>query len=378
MRRVCVAGLTIGALVLASCGEDGSDSFAPVALAASDAAVDEFLAGVWPEGASGTVAAVRDGELVHCEGFGLSDVAGGIEAGCDTVYDVMSMTKQFTAAAILKLEMLGKLRVSDPLSRFVDGVPRDKRPITLHHLLTHTAGLPDALGDDYEPVSRGQMLAGALDARLQSRPGPEHHYSNLGYSVLAAVVEIASGMSYEEFLHEELFEPAGMTQTGYALPDWNPDDVAVEFDREGEPQGRPYDHPWADDGPYWNLRGNGGLLSTPRDMAAWLIALGGVEVLDRAAKQKMFTPHVPEVEGSDSYYGYGWTITEVRGGGIATHNGGNGWSFGRIASSLESPLGVFWISNHAHQDGQWNLDRLDRRLTLGLAESLGEDTSSTG
>ena len=176
----------------------------------------------------------------------------------------MSMTKQFTAAAILKLEMMGELSVDDPITEHLDGVPRDKREITIAQLLNHSSGLIDALGDDYEPIARDRMLAGAFKSELQSRPGAEYSYSNLGYSVLAALIEEVSGESYEEFLSQNLFEPAGMAATGYVLPDWDTEQVAVEYDAGGASQGRPFDHPWADDGPYWNLRGNGGMLSTAR------------------------------------------------------------------------------------------------------------------
>ena len=137
-------------------------------------------------------------------GFGLADRDAKVAAGCDTVYDTMSMTKQFTAAAILKLEMMGKLRVSDPISKFVGPVPDDKRAITLHHLLTHTAGLTEGLGGDYEALSQREMLDGALESELRSAPGTEYSYSNLGYSMLAAIIEQVSGRSYEEFLAESL------------------------------------------------------------------------------------------------------------------------------------------------------------------------------
>ena len=144
-------------------------------------------------------------------------------------------------------------------------------------MLTHTSGLVDVLGGDYERQTRGSMLAGALESELQARPGAEYAYSNVGYSVLAAIVEKASGIGYEEFLAKHLFAPAGMTQTGYVLPDWEPGQVAVEYDRQGRPHGRPLDHPWASDGPYWNLRGNGGLLSTARDMFRWQLRTGWQE-----------------------------------------------------------------------------------------------------
>src|SRR5918993_650304 len=140
-----------------------------------DPSVEEFLDDTLPDGTSGTVVAARDGEIAHCRGFGLADREAKVAAGCDTAYDIMSMTKQFTAAAILKLEMMGKLRVSDHISKFVGPVPDDKRAITLHHLLTHTAGLPEQLGDDYDVLSREEMLDAALDTRLRSTPGTEYH-----------------------------------------------------------------------------------------------------------------------------------------------------------------------------------------------------------
>jgi CubicO group peptidase (beta-lactamase class C family) len=295
-----------------------------------------------------------------------------VAAGCDTVYDVMSMTKQFTAAAILKLETMGELRVSDRIGTHLGAVPRDKRRITLHHLLTHTSGLIDSLGGDYEPLSREQMLAGALDSKLRSRPGESHYYSNLGYSVLAAIVEKASGMGYEEFLAEHLFAPAGMTQTGYVLPRWTPGRVAVEYDPRGRPRGKPFDHPWADDGPYWNLRGNGGLLSTARDMFRWHLALERNEVLGRAAKRKLFKPHVREQPGGDSYYGYGWVITRPgRSGRVAWHNGGNGLSYGELTRLLGRGVMVFWVTNqYRSKAGRWNFERLGPRLTEGVARRV--------
>jgi CubicO group peptidase (beta-lactamase class C family) len=260
--------------------------------------------------------------------------------------------------------------VTDPMSKFVGPVPDDKRAITLHHLLTHTSGLTDQLGGDYEALSREEMLDGALESELRSVPGSEYSYSNLGYSILAAIVEKASGTSYERFLTSHLFEPAGMRQTGYVLPEWKPDRVAVEYDKNGEPKGRPFDHPWAEDGPYWNLRGNGGLLSTARDMFRWHAALEGDEVLSESAKDKMFEPHVPEEEGGDSYYGYGWVVSPTDEGRIVWHDGGNGWSLGVMARFPDQDAMVFWVSNHAYKDGEWNLENVEQELTLGIAERV--------
>ncbi len=262
--------------------------------------------------------------------------------------------------------------MTDPISKYLGPVPSDKREITVHQLMTHTSGLKEALGGDYEPVARDEMVAGALQSELVSPPGEEHHYSNLGYSLLAAIIEKESGTSYEEFLSEHLFEPAGMTATGYVLPDWPSDDVAVEYDEHDEAQGKPFEHAWAEDGPYWNLRGNGGLLSTARDMYRWHVALAGDEVLDGQAKNRLFRPYVLEEKGGDSYYGYGWALLRAdEYGKVAFHDGGNGWSFGVLTKLLDEGVTVFWITNRFRDESAgWDLARTGSALTRAVADSV--------
>jgi CubicO group peptidase (beta-lactamase class C family) len=324
-----------------------------------------------PDGSSGSLVATVDGEVVTCLGWGQAHRETGAAASCETVYDIGSVSKQFTAAAVVKLQMQGRLRVTDPIGRFFDGVPVDKRAITVRHLLTHTAGLVEALGDDYEPLTRRAMVSGALASELRTRPGTRYRYSNVGYSLLAAIIEKTSGLGYEEYLAQELFAPAGMAQTGYVLPQWDPSDVAVEYDAQDRPQGRPYDHPWAADGPYWNLRGNGGLLSTAHDMGQWLLALESDRVLDERARLELFRPRVLEEPGGETHYAYGWVVAETPLGTVNWHNGGNGWAYAELGQLPESGAGVFWATNHYRSSaGGWNLDRLRPSLTERVAGRL--------
>lgn len=338
----------------------------------TDPGIAKVLDRAWPEGASGSVVAGRGGEMVHCGSFAWADRARRVRADCDTAYDIMSMTKSFTAVAVLKLESEGKLRVSDRLSAYLDDVPEDKRSITLHQLLTHTSGLPEALGDDYAPVSRREMMDGALRAKLVASPGIRFSYSNLGYSLLAALVEKVSGIDYEHYLAAKIFKPAGMTDTGYVLPRWRPDQVAVEYDDHGRARGRPTDHRWASDGPYWNLRGNGGLLSTSRDMYRFHHALTAGTVLDKPARTKMQRPYVPlGLPGFGGYgVGYGWVISPDKGRRIATHSGGNDWSYGVHARGVDDDVMAFWITNQTARQGKWNLQEQGKSLTLNLIKSL--------
>ncbi|MFF7392083.1 serine hydrolase domain-containing protein [Streptomyces scabiei] len=375
-RRTAIGTAFAALLAIAGCAEkpraERSEGRAPEARHREAESVADFLRRTLPAGPGGTVIAARGDRLVHCGGFGAADRAAGTPASCRTVYDVMSITKQFTAAAIVKLEVRGRLRVSDPISRFLGRgrvVPEDKRGITVEHLLTHTSGLVEGLGDDYDPVSREELVRGALSSRLRSAPGKEFHYSNTGYSLLAAIVEEASGETYEEFLARHLFQPAGMEQTGYVLPRWPRHLVAVEYDSRGRAQGRPFNHPWAADGPYWNLRGNGGMLSTAHDMFRWHRALLGDEILPARARDKLFEPRVPE-PGSESSYGYGWSLRDTPDGRLAWHDGGNDWSLGLLSRSLRDGVLVFWISNHASRDGKWNLEDQAQALTLGIADRV--------
>jgi len=285
--------------------------------------IDEYLSRLEGYGFSGAVLVARNDQVLLQKGYGFADRARGVAATPDTVFSVGSVTKQFTGAAILKLEMQGKLKVEDPLSKFIPGVPPDKAGITLHHLLTHSSGLESGFGDDFEEVSREELVRRALASELRSPPGALYHYSNAGFSLLAAVVEIVSAGPYEAFLRENLFGPAGMRRTGSVLPKWSPDELARGYLR-GKDWGTFLDR-WPPSGPYWNQLGNGGILSTLPDMYRWHLALQGDTVLSKEEREKYFAPHVREGEGARSFYGYGWAIfTTTRGTRLIAHNGGNG------------------------------------------------------
>jgi CubicO group peptidase (beta-lactamase class C family) len=273
--------------------------------------IDKYLSRITPFGFSGAILAVKEGNIVLNKGYGLAVRAKNIPNTRDTVFSTGSITKQFTAAGIMKLEMMGRLNTSDPITKFFKKVPPDKGSISLHHLLTHTAGVADMVGGDYEKAGRDETVRKILARPLQFKPGEEFSYSNGGYSILAAVVEIVSGESYEDFLFKNLFEPAGMLFTGYRRPDWSAKTVAhwyVGKKDNGTPLEKPY--------PYWNLLGNGGILSTTEDMYRWHLALMDNRVLSPEAKAKMYTPVLNE-------YGYGWDIIDSPRGRLIQHDGGS-------------------------------------------------------
>jgi CubicO group peptidase (beta-lactamase class C family) len=309
--------------------------------------LDEHMKRLVPFGYSGSLLVAKGGDVVLANGYGLADRENGVPVTAETVFDIGSITKQFTAAAILKLEMEGKVSVNDPVSRWFPNVPADKQSMTLHHLLTHSSGLRDVFGGDYEVAVRDSLAGVILASELQWAPGTRYDYSNSGYSLLAMVVEKASGMPYEQYLRDKMWAPAGMTRTGYRGVQWRPGELAVGY-RGGQRWGTPTDKLWAPDGPYWNLRGNGGVLSNVTDLFRWHRALQGEAILSAEAKRKMWTPHVPEDPEGSSHYGYGWAIAPTtRNTKLISHNGGNGVFFADFRRYVDEGVVVLVMSNSA-------------------------------
>ncbi len=274
------------------------------------------------KGYSGSVLVAEKGLVLYSRGAGFADRESKRKQTAETVFSTGSITKQFTAAAIMKLEASGKLNTDDKLSTYFPDSPADKKDITIHQLLTHTAGFDQALGDDYDTINAKQFAALAMKSALVNKPGETYLYSNVGFSLLGIIVELISGKGYEQFLHDELFLPSGMRHTGYMLPEFSKNHLAVGY-KDEKRWGTALDHSWASDGPGWHLRANGGILSTVDDMYNWYLSLRNNTVLPKIQTEKMFSPHVAEGPLQISFYGYGWVVQNFGDGKIIWHNGGN-------------------------------------------------------
>jgi CubicO group peptidase (beta-lactamase class C family) len=309
--------------------------------------IDQYLSSLAGQGFSGSVLIAVNDTVKLSKGYGYADDENKVLCNSSTIFSIGSITKQFTASAILKLEMMGKLNGSDTITKYFKNVPGDKKNITLHQLLTHMAGFKGAIGDDFDPVGRDKFIELAMKSPLLFQPGQRFEYSNVGYSLLAAIVEIVSGENYEQFMNEYLFKPAGMYHTGYMIPAWNKESMAVGY-RNGKRWGKPVEKPWGKDGPYWNLKGNGGILSTTEDLYRWHQALTGDHILSEQEKMKMYTRWVEEGEGAGTFYGYGWAIYPTpRKTTLITHNGGNGIFFADFLRYIDEKVEVIYMTNRA-------------------------------
>lgn len=277
----------------------------PTPISQSD--LDIYLDALVEAGFAGSILVTQHGETLINDAYGLADIANELPITTATVFDSGSLSKQFTAAAILQLQEQRLLELDDTLADYFDDVPEDKASITIHQLLTHTSGLPGYVyNGDFEETSRDEAQAMAFQAELVTEPGTEHLYSDTGYGLLAIIVELVSGQDFTTYLHDNLFTPAGMESTGfYNDPRWNKLTVANGY-FNGEDFGTAATRP----GPYWGLLGFGGVLSTTGDFYKWGESLKNHTILAKESVDKLFTPYVQEFEDGDSYYGYGWAVLD--------------------------------------------------------------------
>jgi CubicO group peptidase (beta-lactamase class C family) len=308
--------------------------------------IDDYLTRLVPHGFSGAVLVAAEGKMVLKKAYGFANRATNQLYTVDMVSCIGSVSKQFTGAAIVKLEMMGKLKTSDPISKYLPGVPADKQGITIHHLLTHTAGFSgDQGGSDEEPIERDVLVARVLAQPLVRKPGEAFEYSNEGYSLAGAIVERASGQGYEAFLRQHLFLPADMAETGYLLPNWPLTKLPMGYGPQGGEWGRVYKNGWLLDGPGWWLRANGGIHSSLDDLYRWHLALESTKVLSADALKSYLTGHAPALGGSEMY-AYGWGVQKTRRGTTAiTHNGGNGFFFTDFRRYVDEKVVIIAMSN---------------------------------
>ncbi len=323
--------------------------------------VHRYLSAIEVLGFSGAIIVSYKGEVELRQGYGLAERETRRPYTPTTVQSHGSITKQMTGAAILLLESRGELSVSDSITTYFETVPEDKRYITLHQLLTHSSGLTGGVGPDDEPIEARAFVERVMATPLQFKPGTRYAYSNAGYSLLGLIVERVSGQCYEAFLREELLLPAGIKRTGYVLPGWNPDRLAVGY-RGGKRWGLVQDRGWLDDGPGWHLRANGGLHTTVDDMHQWLSTVRGQGVLDVETSRRWTTGHIDE-GGGDTRYAYGWVVRDTPWGKMINHGGSNSIFTAEFVWLPEREL-FFYIQGNSSMVSTSLVSALDQRDRL--------------
>lgn len=318
-------------------------------------------------GFRGAIIVEMDGTVVLKAGYGWANEERRVGFTPSTIAQVGSLTKQFTATAAVDLARRQKLRFSDPLPKYLEDVPTKAASITVHQLLTHTAGLPESCGADFDRVSRKDLTRRCLAHVALSPPG-KFAYSNLGYSLLAAVVERASGEAIEGYLTRRFLKPLQMTRTGYFFSESPDGGMAVGYGDAGA-QPPISDRLRSLNPDFWNLKGNGGMQASAEDMYAWHRALSRGPVIDDGMRQALLTPHARRDDGVA--YGYGWFLRVRDDGQVeqVSHTGGDGVFF---AASVWRPFDKIYYYLVTNTGGQAGAD-----LASTVLRILRQDRAST-
>jgi CubicO group peptidase (beta-lactamase class C family) len=272
------------------------------------------------------VLVAKEGEILFKKGYGYSNIGHHVLITPQTKFRIGSITKQFTAASILRLKEQGQLDLNDPLSKYFPDFPRANE-VTIHHLLTHTSGIhpytekADFIETVTGPVKPESLIDSIKKDPYDFTPGNRWKYNNSGYFLLGAIVEKVSGQSYADFLKKNFFEPLEMQNTGVHRSTDILEDEAEGYAYEGRKIKKALN---------WDMSragGAGSLYSTVEDLFRWNEAIFHGKVLNAASLKQAFTPvstnQDPKVgENRDEGYGYGWSLSKLRGLREISHGGG--------------------------------------------------------
>jgi D-alanyl-D-alanine carboxypeptidase len=330
-------------------------------------AIDEFLrAEMHQRRIPGlALAVVRHGAVVKLDGYGLATLEHDVPVTPDTVFELASVTKPITAAAVMALVEDGKIRLDAPITTYLRGAPDAWRDVTTRHLLTHTSGLPTLesafAGAGMEDIrlrySTARLFGMVTRESPVSRPGERFQYNDVGYFLLGMIIEHVTGKRYAEFLDERFFRPLGMASTsvldqarivkhraaGYTLHEGRLVNIRRVVDVE--------------------LPSFFGVLSSARDLSTWLIALTGGRVVTPATLTQMWTPARLN-DGASATYGFGWYIGEQQGRRTLWHRGITGTE---VALFPDEGLIVVVLTNLGRQVGG-----TDPVNAWGLASAVAE------
>lgn len=274
--------------------------------------------GTYESGAA--VLVVKQGKTLFRGGIGFANIDQQEKITPEHLFRIGSITKTFTAVAILQLAEEGKLDINDPIQKYLPEYPTQGAKISVEHLLTHTAGIKTYAGMaevahlQHTAATPKQIIKVFKDAPMEFTPGERYQYNNYGYILLGAIIEEVSGLDYGTYLEEKIFKPIGMKHTSFGKDKELILDQANGYAMEGGQYA---------EAPYLNMAipyAAGGLVSTVDDLYRWMQALQGYRVVSKTSLQKAFSAYQLK-DGSSTPYGFGWQLDQLYGKQIVGHDG---------------------------------------------------------
>ena len=338
--------------------------------------IEAFLSATYaPDEPGAAVIVVDDGVVVHRGAYGLANVELGVALEPEMVFHIGSITKQFTAAAILVLQEQGKLSINDPITKHMPDYPIQGERITIEHLLTHTSGISEYIVGRYytdavrADVSPGDLIELFKDQPAYFRPGDEHRYNNSGFVLLGAIIEDISGKSYGDFIRDEIFTPLELDDSHYGGYDLIPNRVSGYQFSDGEFRNATYASIT------WSFSA-GGLLSTVDNLADWHAALAD-ESLPGVSYESMGRRFVLN-DGETIDYAYGLTFIDVHSREAIGHGGGYPGFTGISFYLPEDGVYIAVLSNNADkQPNRTEVATQVAAIILGTSHA-GEANSVSG
>jgi serine beta-lactamase-like protein LACTB len=349
--------------------------------------IEDALAKARPAtGAPGfSIAVVKDGQLAWAGGDGIAHLEHDVPAGANTIYRIGSITKTITAVAVLQLVEKGLVGLDDPIAKYIPAYPKERSSvITVRHVLTHTSGIrhyhyergeKEGLPPTYFATSVDALnIYGVAEEPLLFEPGTNTNYSTYAFRLLGDVIEKASGITWEAYLRDQVFRPAGMTSSLVEHPLEIVPRRAGHYRKDG--MGNPREgikQPWPSgalfiNAPYvdfsykWSAAA---VLSTAEDLARYDIALGNGTLLKPATVELMQTPHVLP-GGEVTPFGLGWRVnTDEMGRTWVSHGGG---TTGQTSHILRFPKGRTSVSVLSNVEGGQGIAAFARRIAIALIE----------
>ncbi len=330
--------------------------------------IDALIAQQYKPDEPGIVVRVqKDGKTLFEKAYGMADLELGVKLQPDHILRLGSITKQFTAVAVLMLVQEGKVSLSDDLTKYLSDYPTGGRKITVTQLLNHTSGIKSYTDmDDFTEIWRKDMTLTELIDHFKNEPfdfepGEKWEYNNSAYIIAGAVIEKASGMSYADFIEKRIFQPLGMTDSYYDVSDRVIPRRIRGYGR-GEAEGT------FSNAPYLSMTlpyAAGSLMSTVADMGKWDEALYTEKLVKKDLLKLAWTPTKLN-NGSMTHYGYGWGLNQMDGHQFVYHSGGiNGF----VTNGIRVPdahLYVISLSNNNVNDPV-NLTYQIAQTVLGIA-----------
>jgi CubicO group peptidase (beta-lactamase class C family)/uncharacterized protein YneR len=294
---------------------------------------DKMLAEQYlPDGPGATALVAINGKIVYLKAFGLANLELNVPMETDNIFEIGSITKQFTAVSILMLMEQGKLNLDDDITKFIEDYPTHGHHISIHHLLTHTSGIKSYTSmDSWAPVWRKDFEPKELidffkNEPMDFAPGEEWSYNNSAYFILGYIIEKASGQTYEQFVETNIFKPLGMHSSLYGSNSEIIKKRAYGYQKRGDYVNAEYlslTQPYA----------AGSLMSTVEDLYIWNRAIRSNKLVKKESIDLAFTNYQLN-NGKKINYGYGWGLNEINGSPTIEHSGG---IFGYLTNSIYLP-----------------------------------------